>query len=91
MGVRLTSTEGKCALYDSTTGLAFGPVFEDEYEAEGFLVYTDAAYGNDLASMYPSDLMALFTAWRNSEPPEQDHREADGQRMEGGRSVPTSQ
>lgn len=37
MSVRVTSVEGKVALFDSTTGLAFGPVFASDDEAEEFL------------------------------------------------------
>lgn len=37
MGVHITGIEGKSALFDSTSGLAFGPVFEDDTEAEDFL------------------------------------------------------
>lgn len=36
MGVRLTDGEN-VALYDSTTGWSFGPVFNGEEEAEHFL------------------------------------------------------
>lgn len=37
MGVRVTDGETEFALFDSTTGLAFGPVFDNYDEAEGFL------------------------------------------------------
>ena len=37
MSVRLTTLEAKVALYDSTSGTAFGPVFEDEDAANAFL------------------------------------------------------
>lgn len=33
----MTASEGKVALFDSTSGLAFGPVFDTELEAEEFL------------------------------------------------------
>ena len=39
MGVRITKDEGKVALFDSVSGFAFGPVFDDEFEAEAFLAY----------------------------------------------------
>ena len=35
MGCRLTSTEGKVAMFDSVSGIAFGPVL-DQDEAEDF-------------------------------------------------------
>jgi hypothetical protein len=37
MGVRNTTFEEKTALYDSVTGLAFGPVFDDPDDADAFL------------------------------------------------------
>jgi hypothetical protein len=37
MGVRVTEIEGKAALFDSTTNLAFGPIFDSASEAEEFL------------------------------------------------------
>jgi len=37
MGVRTTASEGKVALFDSVTGTAFGPVFDDPFDAEEFL------------------------------------------------------
>jgi hypothetical protein len=39
MGVRITSQENVSALFDSVSGVAFGPVFEDEFEAEEFLAW----------------------------------------------------
>lgn len=36
MGVRTTSGEHKCAWFDSTSGIAFGPVFDDLDEADAF-------------------------------------------------------
>jgi hypothetical protein len=44
VSVRLTtqdSVTGKVALYDSTTDLAFGPIFDDEYVAEAFLEHLE--------------------------------------------------
>ena len=38
MGVRISDTNNVC-LYDSTTGYAFGPVFESLERAEEFLEY----------------------------------------------------
>lgn len=37
MSTRTTAVEGVTALYDSTTGLAFGPVFETADAASEFL------------------------------------------------------
>jgi hypothetical protein len=41
MGTRITGIEDKVALYDSVTGTAFGPVFDDSYEAEDFLAWLE--------------------------------------------------
>jgi hypothetical protein len=38
MGVRLTDSEN-VALYDSTTGTAFGPIFESRDDAEAFCIW----------------------------------------------------
>jgi hypothetical protein len=37
VSTRVTGVEGKAALYDSTSGLAFGPVFDDVPTANAFL------------------------------------------------------
>ena len=38
MGVQITQTRADTAcLYDDTTGLAFGPTFSSQYDAERFL------------------------------------------------------
>ena len=37
MSVRVTTTEGRAALYDSVTDVAFGPVFDSDEDAEEFL------------------------------------------------------
>jgi hypothetical protein len=41
MSTRLTSTEGVVALFDSTSGVAFGEVFPDEDTAEDFLQWLE--------------------------------------------------
>lgn len=38
MGVRVLK-DGESALYDSTTGQAFGPIFESESDAEAFIAF----------------------------------------------------
>ena len=37
MGVQITGFEGKSAIFDSVSGLAFGPVFSSNLEAQDFL------------------------------------------------------
>jgi hypothetical protein len=61
MGLRLTATEGKCALYDSVTDWAFGPVFDSPGEAEAFLRWTEAQgiEGGDVRSLSMRELEAL--------------------------------
>lgn len=53
MGVRITDKRN-VALYCSTEGVAFGPVFEDEYEAQAFL---DFLGERDARTMTPSELV----------------------------------
>jgi hypothetical protein len=47
MGVRTTHEEGKVALFDSTTGEAFGRVFESQDEADDFLGWYEALRSAD--------------------------------------------
>jgi len=37
MSTRITDDEGKVALFDSSTGFAFGPVFDSNSDADAFL------------------------------------------------------
>ena len=39
MSTRITSQEDKVCLYDSVTGMAFGPVFDSEPECEAFCIW----------------------------------------------------
>lgn len=39
MGVQITGIERKSALFDSVSGLAFGPTFNSDEEAEAFLAW----------------------------------------------------
>lgn len=41
MSVRVTSTDGKAALYDSTSDVAFGPVFDTDDDARAFLEHLE--------------------------------------------------
>lgn len=57
MGVRITGQEGRVALYDSVSGFAFGPTFEDEDEAQAFLEWWEAnGDGRDLRALSDPEL-----------------------------------
>jgi len=49
MGCRLTSTEGKTALFDSVSGFAFGPVL-GQYEGEDFLEWFQDSHAERFAN-----------------------------------------
>ncbi len=67
MGVRLTSQEGVIALFDSVTGLAFGPVFgedeDGEEAAESYLGFL-AGRGQDARTLTNADLVDALAQWR---------------------------
>lgn len=67
MAVRI----GIACLYESTTGQAFGPVFESSFEAEDFLEWyamsgtEEGAYADvDIRSLNPRDLESLVAKFR---------------------------
>jgi hypothetical protein len=64
MSVRLTSTEGKVALFDSVTEWAFGPVFDSVAQADDFLAFT--AEGQDLRTLSDRQLEQLLAAWHKA-------------------------
>ena len=64
MGVRLIvgvgeSETDKCAMYDSVTGWAFGPVFESEGDAIEFLGFLDV----DARSLAAPVLEERYDRW----------------------------
>lgn len=63
MGVRITDLE-TVALYDSTTGMAFGPTFERESEAEAFLAWLKEGGDEDARTVWIElpDLLERFRA-----------------------------
>lgn len=63
MSVRVTSVEGKVALFDSTDGLAFGPVFEDDDEAEAFLEHLEQIGERDPRTIPAVELAQLHREW----------------------------
>lgn len=66
MGVRFTTNEGVTALFDSVSGWAFGPVFEDSEQSQDFLDFhekTDDRHADDLRSYTIADLESLHKEW----------------------------
>jgi hypothetical protein len=41
MSVRITADENKVALFDSVSGFAFGPTFDDRDEADSYLYFIE--------------------------------------------------
>jgi hypothetical protein len=59
MSIRITSEEHKVALFDSTTGEAFGPVFDSEQEAEEFVDFVNERTGKDPREIDKERLLTL--------------------------------
>lgn len=67
MSVRLTSQEGRVALFDSTTGFAFGPTFDSQEDAEQFSAFvSEFTRGEDLRSISQSRLDVYHRRWLES-------------------------
>jgi hypothetical protein len=69
MGVRITNGT-EAVLYCSTTGVAFGPVFEDQDAAEEFFKWAGETDGRDLRLVTETELSRLYCDWllaRNAE------------------------
>lgn len=62
MSVRITD-KNNVALYDSTSGIAFGPTFEDAMDAEEFLAWLEEKIGRDPREASPAYLLILVQAW----------------------------
>lgn len=68
MGVRITSTEGVTALFDSVSGFAFGPTMSDPDEAEAFLRFVEReSDGSDPRTMPEKELGELYARFHNEE------------------------
>ena len=77
MAVSDTEREGVTALYDTTTGQAFGPVFKDEDEVEDFMTWVKHKHNDesiDVRTLNTDQLVKLkdeftkdFTEWGNLE------------------------
>jgi len=63
VGVHLTSEEGKVALFDSVTGWAFGPVFDNNTDAENFTSYAELRLQKELRSVSNSQLEEVYATW----------------------------
>jgi hypothetical protein len=63
MGVRTTDAEHKVALFDSVTGWAFGPIFEDDEEANDFLSFSEEKESRDLRQLTEAELNDLYGRW----------------------------
>jgi hypothetical protein len=64
MGVRNTAAENKVALFDSVTGTAFGPVFDDEMQCDAFMEWmTSEREVDDARALSASELEGLHAEW----------------------------
>jgi hypothetical protein len=60
MGIGIFKTDGDTAMYDSTTGIAFGPVADGD-KLRAFQVWLDTTHGEpDARQLTPSDLHDLW-------------------------------
>lgn len=62
MGTRILVGEDNACLYCSVTDMAFGPLFEDEGEAEDFLAWLMT----DPRKLSANDLIDLVAVWRSA-------------------------
>jgi hypothetical protein len=65
VSVRTTGVEGKVALFDSTSGLAFGPVFDSDTDAEEFLEHLRAIGERDPRVIPAVDLARVHREWED--------------------------
>lgn len=63
MGIRITSTESKTAIYDSVSGFAFGPVFDSDLEAEEFIEFAEKRLNKDLRTATDRELEEVYSAF----------------------------
>lgn len=66
-GTRINEGDGMtgAVLYCSTTGLAFGPLFTDEGEADEFLTFAFLQHG-DVRQFPSGEVARLVDTWRAS-------------------------
>jgi hypothetical protein len=72
VGIRTTATDPKIALYDSTTGRAFGTVFEEAEEAESFLRYAYDVAEVDVAALNYAAFDGVLARWEVARPKDDD-------------------
>ena len=83
MGVRLIVDSrrdtDRVALFCSTSGWAFGPVFDSETEAEAFLDYCDLVVGADPRAIdeKPGRLERVYNEWRKAKQEQEDVPQQD--------------
>jgi hypothetical protein len=65
MAVLFTASEKKVAMFDSVTGVAFGPVFDDESHAESFLRHVEEVYGGDIRRLDLQQLRVAVREWED--------------------------
>lgn len=63
MSVRVTTTEGVAALYDSSSGLAFGPIFASLDDADAFLKHLEEIGERDPRVIPAHELAELAREW----------------------------
>lgn len=65
MGLRLLPSRGPTRLYCSTSEVAFGPLFQGEYEALAFLNYYAERYpGIDVRALPDAEIERVYRAWQ---------------------------
>ena len=64
MSVRNTAVEGVSAMFDSTSGTAFGPIFDNADELDDFLEFAGEHEERDLRMLPSPELDALVLVWR---------------------------
>ncbi len=64
MSVRITDTRN-VALYDSVTGIAFGPIFDTSDDAEAFLLFLEAIGDGDARKLLPAELILRHNMWKD--------------------------
>ena len=63
MSVRITSQESRVALFDSASGMAFGPTFANEGDAQAFLEHLADVDGRDPRDIPSGALRPLYDRW----------------------------
>lgn len=75
MGVRNTAVEGMTAMFDSTTGRAFGPVFDNSDDLDAFLAWfgeephavgSRIASYDDVRKLSATELDQVIEEWREA-------------------------